>query len=685
MSSSNISKKILTRHAELKRELERYSRAYYLDDKPLVSDEEFDRLFDSLLELEKEHPALVTADSPSQRIGAPPGSKFAKIKHRERMLSLQKVNTSGEFEEFDRRVREGLYAKEEAQSKEIEYVIEPKLDGLAVELVYEDGVLKVGSTRGDGVTGEDITANLKTIQVIPLKLSEATSKRWPVLEVRGEVYMPLAEFEAMNTKLQSAGSPVMANPRNGAAGSLRQLDSRITAARPLRFFAYGVHCPKKSFADKFETQHHALEFLKKEGFPINPLSDICTGVNSVAKEFKALTNKRASLDYEIDGLVIKVNHFAEQEKLGVIARAPRWAVAWKFAAEEAETVVEDVIFSVGRTGVITPVASLKPVKVSGVIVSNASLHNEDEIKGLDLRIGDHVIIRRAGDVIPDVREVVFDKRDGSEKKVTFPKNCPSCGEKLLRAEGEAAYKCGNSLCPAQLVARVYHFGSKGGFDIDGFGEKLATQLVERKLIRTPADLFFLDKETVLELDLMADKRATNLLSAIEKAKETPLPQALYALGIPGIGETSAVALANHFGNLDSISAADIDELVAIEGIGPLLAQALVDFFANEKNLTMLARLKEAGLKFPHVQSAKASDGALSGLNFVITGTLSHPRGEFKKLIEQHGGKVAAALSSKTDYLLAGEKAGSKLKKAEKLSVEVIDEDELNSLIQGAAK
>ncbi len=685
MSSSTISKKIQTQHAELKRDLERYSRAYYLDDKPLVSDAEFDRLFDSLLELEKKYPALVTADSPSQRIGAPPSSKFAKIKHRERMLSLQKVNTAEDFEEFDRRVREGLYDKEEAQSKTIEYVIEPKLDGLAVELVYENGVLSVGSTRGDGVTGEEITANLKTIQSIPLRLSEPTSKRWPMIEVRGEVYMPLAQFKVMNAKLQESGASVMANPRNGAAGSLRQLDSRITASRPLRFFAYSAHCPDVSFSEEFKTQFHTLEFLRKEAFPINPLSTVCVGVNSVAKEFEALTKKRTSLDYEIDGLVIKVNQFSEQIKLGVIARAPRWAVAWKFAAEEAETVVEDVIFSVGRTGVITPVASLKPVRVSGVIVSNASLHNEDEIKGLDLRIGDHVIIRRAGDVIPDVREVVFDKRDGSEKKVTFPKKCPSCGEKLLRAEGEAAYKCSNSLCPAQLVARVYHFGSKSGFDIDGFGEKLARQLVERELIRTPADLFFLDKETVLELDLMADKRATNLLSAIEKAKATPLPQALYALGIPGIGETSAVALADSFGSLDGISAADVEELVAIDGIGPLLAQSLVEFFADEKNLAMIARLKEAGLKFPHVQNPGTSDGALSGLTFVITGTLTKPRGEFKKLIEQNSGKVASALSSKTDYLLAGEKAGSKLKKAEKLSVAVIDEDELNSLIQGAAK
>ncbi len=407
MSAVRIPKEIQARHAELKRNLERYSQAYYVDDQPVISDSEYDRLFDSLLELEKEYPALITADSPSQRVGAPPSKRFAKVTHRERMLSLQKVNTADEFEEFDRRVREGLFGKDDAAEKNIEYFVEPKLDGLAVELVYENGLLTIGSTRGDGTVGEDITANLRTVKSIPLRLSEKTAKRWATLEVRGEIYMPLVDFKKMNAKLSAEGLPSMANPRNGAAGSLRQLDSRITASRPLTFFAYSAHSPDPTFTETLLTQRKTLEFLQSEGFPVNSQSTLCVGSEEVANAFSKLTKKRASLAYEIDGMVIKVNSFAEQETLGVIARAPRWAVAWKFAAEEAETIVEDVVFSVGRTGVITPVASLKPVRVSGVTVTNASLHNEDEINALDLRIGDHVIIRRAGDVIPDVREVVF--------------------------------------------------------------------------------------------------------------------------------------------------------------------------------------------------------------------------------------------------------------------------------------
>ncbi len=679
--SQTVPQQIQKQYADLKRDLERYSRAYYSDDSPLISDSEFDKLFDSLLELEKKFPALVTADSPSQRVGAPPSKKFVKVQHRERMLSLQKVNTAEEFAEFDRRVREGLFGKDDSAGKEIEYFIEPKLDGLAVELVYENGILTVGSTRGDGSIGEDITVNLRTVKSIPLRLSEKTAQRWPRLEVRGEVYMPLADFKAMNKRLSSNGLPNMANPRNGAAGSLRQLDSRITASRPLAFFAYSAHSADESFGTTLVTHRQTLSFLLEEGFPVNTQSTLCRGVEVVASKFAKLTKGRSTMAYEIDGMVIKVNSLSEQATLGSIARAPRWAVAWKFAAEEAETIVEDVIFSVGRTGVVTPVAAFKPVQVSGVTVSNASLHNEDEINTLDLRIGDHVIIRRAGDVIPDVREVVFDKRDGSEKKVSFPKKCPSCAEKLLRAEGEAAYRCANRACPAQLIGRVYHFGSKGGFEIDGFGEKIATQLVERKLLKTPADLFFLSKETILTLDLMANKRATNLLQALERAKGTALHRVIYALGIPGVGETAAVALAEYFGSIDKIITAQLDELVTIDGIGPLIAQALVEFFADAENQAMLERLKEAGLTFPHEQQQTVTDGALSGQIFVITGTLSQPRGVYKKLIESHGGKVAATISAKTNYLLAGEKAGSKLKKAEKLDVTVIDEERLAEMVK----
>lgn len=647
-------------------------------DKPEISDAAYDRLYDELLKLEADYPELTTPQSPSQRVGAPPAAKFSKVEHRERMLSLQKVTSEEEFAEFDRRVREGLLGKGNAEDRQVEYHIEPKLDGLAVELVYENGALTVGSTRGDGSIGEKITNNLKTIRAIPLALP-AEAVRWRRLEVRGEVFMRIADFRKLNARLEAENSPQLANPRNGAAGSLRQLDSAITASRPLRFYVYGCLSDDKTFAKTYSSQSSILDYLGELGFPINDRHSLVSGVTGVSKAFKNLEKARISLGYEIDGMVIKVNDLSAQKKLGVISRAPRWAVAWKFPAEEAVTEVEDVLFSVGRTGAITPVAKLKAVRVGGVTVTNASLHNEDQLNELDLRIGDFVVIRRAGDVIPEVRETLTDRREGKLKKVKFPKKCPSCGEKIVRAEDESAHKCLNPACPAQLVGKLFHFASKPAFDIDGFGEKLAAQLVENQLVHTPADLFALTKDQLLPLDLMGDKRAENLLSAIERSKSRPLSAALNAFGIDGVGETAATALAGAFGSIDALQTASVEQALEIEGIGPHIAGSVHSFFADSRNRDMVKRMQALGVTFTHEQREPTSD-ALAGKSFVITGTLSHSRDHFKALIEEHGGKTVGSVSKNTDYLLTGEKAGSKLAKAEKLGVAVLDEDEFMKLI-----
>jgi DNA ligase (NAD+) len=665
-------KQIVEELKHLRREIEQHNRRYHVEDNPAISDAEYDRLFDRLLEIERKHPDLVTPDSPSQRVGAAPSEKFEPVEHRIPMLSLQKVTTADEFRDFDRRVRQGL-----ATEDEIGYVVEPKLDGLAVELVFADGLFTLGSTRGDGRTGENITANLKTIRNIPLRLSDRAARAYPLLEVRGEVVMHLAAFEKLNAKLAEEGRPVLANPRNAAAGSLRQLDPAITASRPLVFYAYGI-------SDKelpgLETQSAVMAMLQEEGFLTNELISRRTGVDEVTEAWAELLRKRPDLGYEIDGMVVKVDRFDYQQRLGQIARAPRWAVAWKFAAEEAPTVLNDVEFSVGRTGVVTPVAVLEPVKVSGVMVSHASLHNEDELRRLDPRRGDTVVVRRAGDVIPEVVQVKIDKRPSNAKPVSFPDTCPSCGQSIHRPEGEAAYRCLNAACPAQLEGRLFHFASKGGFDIEGLGGKLARQLIDKGLVRSPADLYYLSKDRLLELDLMGDKRAQNLLDQIERSKSTPLARAIYAFGIPGVGESAAQVLSEHFGSLDNLRKADSEELVAIEGIGPTIADSIATFFGNPANKTMLERLEAAGVEFTVPRQPGASEGtSLSGRTFVITGTLSQPRGHFKDIIQKAGGKVTGSVSKKTDYLLCGENPGSKLDIARELGVAVLSEEDFGKL------
>ena len=660
-----------TQYLQLVEEIRRHIDLYHRLNRPEIQDEEYDRFFDQLLAIEKGHPEWVAADSPSKIVGAKPVRGFKTVTHRVPMLSLQKVTTVEQFVEFDRRVVQGLETFEL-----IDYLIEPKLDGLAVELIYQNGQLVEGSTRGDGKTGEGILANLKTLNSVPGRLSEATAREYPLLEVRGEIIIYLSEFERLNQRLEQAGQPTLANPRNGAAGSLRQLNPSITASRPLIFFAYGISATD---LPKLENQTEVFSLLKSENFLVNDLARVARGPNDVALAFETFQKRRPMLDYEIDGMVIKVNSFSSQRALGQISRAPRWAVAWKFEAETAETTIAGVEFSVGRTGAITPVAKLLPVRVGGVTVSNASLHNEDELKRLDIRLKDRVIVRRAGDVIPEVVEVITEARRKGARRIKYPAKCPSCGSPIIRLEGEAAHRCINIGCPAQILGRLNHFASKGGVDIDGLGEKIARQLIELGLVKDPADLYFLTKEQLLTLDLMADKRAENLLAQIDRSRSASLPKLVYALGIIGVGETAAILLAENSLTIDNLISAPVERLEDINGIGPVIARSVRQFFESEANLGMIGKLKSGGVLCPEYKTSR-SGGKLKGISFVITGTMSLPRLHVKNLILSEGGKVSGSVSGKTDYLLAGSDPGSKLGQAEKLGVKVIDETELASLL-----
>ena len=668
---TNPDRKLLDEYEQLKLQIEYHNRRYYVEDRPEIPDAEFDSLFDRLLDIEAEHPGLVSPDSPSQRVGARPSKRFETVAHRRPMLSLQKVTTPEEFSEFDRRVKEGLETDED-----IPYLVEPKLDGLAVELVYESGLLTLGLTRGDGHTGENVTPNLRTIRSIPLRLSEAAAVSYPLLEVRGEVIIRRPAFEELNQHLEDQGLAPLANPRNGAAGSLRQLDPAITASRPLLFYAYGISNLSRQ---RLKSQSQAMELLASEGFRINEYLASAVGAAEVESRFNKLNDIRADLDYEIDGMVIKVDPFADQDALGRIARAPRWAVAWKFRAESAETVLEDVEFSVGRTGVVTPVAKLKPVQIAGVTVSNASLHNEDRMLELGVRSGATVIVRRAGDVIPEVIEVIGEERPGQPGRLAFPTKCPSCAEPIVRPEGEAAWRCLNVACPAQAEARLFHFASKPGFNIEGLGGKLAAQLIAEGLVSDPADLFFLTEDRLLSLERMADKKARNLLANIERSRQVGLPRIIYALGIIGVGESVALLLAGHFATFDALREANLAEIESVRGVGPAIARNITEFLSRRTNQRMIAKLRKGGVRFDKFVT-EARGRTLSGKTFVVTGTLSRPRNYFKQLIENNGGRVTSTISTKTDYLLCGADPGSKLEKAQQLGLEVIDEKHFAGLI-----
>lgn len=678
------------RAAELRRTLEEHNHRYYVLDAPSIPDAEYDGLFRELQQLEQAHPELRTADSPTQRVGGAPLKEFAPVAHRLPMQSLNNCFSEEELGEFDRRVREGLGLET------VEYVAEPKLDGLAVSLVYENGVFVQGATRGDGETGEDITANLRTIRSLPLALREAQNSRIPkVIEVRGEVYLPRAGFDRMNAEATARGEKLYVNPRNAAAGSLRQLDPKMTALRPLSLYAYQVGYQQGWTAPK--THFEVLRGLRDWGFPVSELIELVQGAAGCLAYYQAMQARRAALGFDIDGVVYKLNDLAGRDELGSVSRAPRWAVAHKFPAEEATTLLENVEFQVGRTGTLTPVARLKPVFVGGANVSNATLHNMDEVERKDVRIGDTVIVRRAGDVIPEVKGVVLERRPDDARKVQLPKTCPVCGGHVERAEGEVAARCSNGLsCRAQLHGALQHFVSRKAMDIEGLGEKLLAQLIDVGLVRTPADIYRLKAEQLASLERMGEKSAENVAAAVETSKDSRFERFLYALGIPDVGETTARDLARHFGTLDALQraaqqdlASESDEAIKpkdrypqmrkVPDVGPIVAVHICHFFSEPRNLEAIAALLAAGIHWPAPKAA--ASGPLSGKTLVITGTLPGiSRDEAGALIEAHGGKVSGSISAKTDYLLAGEAAGSKLAKAEKLGVTVIDLDGLKALI-----
>ena len=652
--------------AQLRAKIHYHNYRYYVLDEPEISDVEYDRLFAELEELERKYPELITPDSPTQRIGAKPVAEFGTYEHSIPMLSLNSVNTEVAVRDFDERVRRMLGVEE------IEYVVEPKIDGLAMELVYENGVFIVGSTRGDGKTGENITQNLKTIKTLPLRILSKTAL---LLEVRGEVFIPVSKFKELNDLLGAKGDRMFANPRNAAAGSVRQLDSRVTASRPLDFFAYGIG---RMEGKAFSTQWEVLEYLHMIGFKVSPLIRRFKEFEDVIKYHDEVKEKRDELDYEIDGIVVKVNRIEYQERLGLISRSPRWAIAYKFPAREEFTTVNDIVVQVGRTGALTPVAILAPVQISGVTVSRATLHNENELRRKDVRIGDTVVVERAGDVIPEVVSVIKSKRTGAEKEFRMPDRCPICGADVLK-EGPIV-RCIGVSCSAQLKEWITHFASLRAMNIDGLGEKVIAQLCDREMVFDAADLFFVTKTELLKLDRMGDKSARNILYALEKSKHTTLSRLIYALGIRHVGEHTASLLADNFSELESLRNASYDDLVSIPEVGPEVAKSVILFFRQGSTKDLLVKLERAGVWY---EKKEAAAGArLEGQMFVFTGRISMPREEAKSLVERLGGKVALSVSKKTDYVVAGEEAGSKLEKAEKLGVKIIDEAEFMEIIRG---
>jgi len=681
------------RAAVLRRELERHNRLYYAQDAPEITDAEYDRLFAELQRIEAEHPELATADSPTQRVGAPPLAEFAEVRHRTPMLSLANAFSADEVRAFDRRVREAL------QVEHIDYAVEPKFDGLAVNLAYRDGVFVQGATRGDGATGEDVTPNLRTVRSIPLRLPRAADTR--DLEVRGEVLMARHDFEALNARQRAAGQKEFVNPRNAAAGGLRQLDSRISARRGLRFFAYGVG---QAPGARSRTQAEILERLAALGFPVVEDRAVVRGADGLLAYYEKLGAGRTKLSYGIDGVVYKVNRLEWQERLGYVARAPRFALAHKYPAEEQATEVIGIDVQVGRTGVLTPVARLKPVFVGGVTVTNATLHNEDELRRKDVRIGDTVIVRRAGDVIPEVVAVRSDKRPPRTPEFRMPERCPVCGSAVVRLPGEAATRCtGGLYCRAQRVQALLHYKGRRAMDIEGLGDKLAEQLIELEMVASPADLYTLDADALAGLERMGEKSARNVLASIERSRDATLGRFVFALGIPGVGEEVAKILARHFGRLKEILSADWAGIarekeavrkgnakrkrrgepalpVPLEGIGPEIMESVRQFLDEQHNRDVIERLTATGAGV-RVRDEPRPASARAAKTFVLTGTLpGMSRDEAKSLIESKGHKVAGSVSKSTDYVVAGSDAGSKLERARELGVAILDEQGLKDTL-----
>jgi DNA ligase (NAD+) len=661
----NLSPEIIQKVDDLRKALHRHNYRYYVLDDPEISDAEYDRMMQALQLLEEDNPQLASPDSPTARVGAPPLEKFESVAHTIPMLSLDNGFNDEDILEFDKRVRRNLGTRDE-----ILYTAEPKMDGVAVELIYENGILVTASTRGDGLTGEGITNNVKTIQTVPLVMqTEDLADIPPRLEVRGEVFIGLEAFKKFNQERNDQGLPPFANPRNAAAGSLRQLDSKITAARPLEIFFYGTGIVEDI---EFESHGELLESLTKWGFRITPLILSAVTMGSVLDYYRELGEKRHRLAYDIDGVVIKVDRIALQQRLGATSRSPRWAIAYKFKAIQETSTVEAIEVQVGRTGALTPVARLKPVNVGGVTVSRATLHNQDEIQKKDVRVGDQVLVQRAGDVIPEIVKVIASKRDGSERRFEMPIQCPVCDSPVVRMAGEAATRCINSSCSAQVKERIKHFASKAAFDIDGFGTKLVDQLVDKKLLSSFADIFKLDENTLSELERMGAKSAANLINAIEHSKSIAFSRFLFALGIRHVGEHVAALLADHFDDLEALVGCPREELEAIDGIGPIVAESIANYFKQERNRHILDQLFDSGITLETTD--RMATGELQDQVFVLTGALQNfTRSQAKALIEAAGGKVSGSVSGNTDYIVAGESPGSKLTRAKELGVTVIDE------------
>lgn len=658
---------------QLHEQLHEHAHKYYVLDSPSISDSEYDTLFRELEALEAQYPDIHTPDSPTQRIGAPPLSQFEQVTHAVPMLSLGNAFSQDELNEFDRRVRDRL----ERDSGVVRYVAEPKLDGLAISLRYEKGVFVQGATRGDGNTGENVTENLRTIEMIPLRLR--TENPPAVFEARGEVFMAHVDFDALNKSMIEAGKSPFVNPRNAAAGSLRQLDSRKTAQRNLSINLYAMG--QVVGMDAPESQSSALDCLRSLGFPVNAEITLCEGIDACFSYYEALQKRRPELGYEIDGVVFKVDSMSEQRELGFVSRAPRWAVAQKFPAEEATTLLESVEFQVGRTGALTPVARLAPVFVGGVTVSNATLHNMDEIARKDICIGDTVVVRRAGDVIPEVARVVLEKRGNESQQIKLPARCPVCDSPVMQSDAEVKARCtGGVQCAAQQREAIKHFASRTAMDIDGLGDKLVEQLADEKLIHSAADLYRLKMEQIQAMPRMGAKSAANLIAAIEASKQTTLARFIFALGIKDIGASGASLLASRFGSLEALMAAEDDELISIDDIGPIAAQSIQDFFSDENSRKLVDDLLQAGIRFPVEQIAEI-EATLQGHTYVLTGTLSSmSRDEAKTLLQQRGAKVTGNVSKKTTAVIAGDAPGSKVTKAQDLDVPVLDETALTALL-----
>lgn len=662
---------VAARAAELRRQLEYHNWRYYVLDDPVIPDSEYDRLLRELEKLEAEHPELKTPDSPTQRVGGEVRPEFGSVVHRVPLFSLANAYNEDELREFDRRVRDL------AGEAKVEYVVELKIDGLAVSLTYQDGVFVQGATRGDGVTGEDITANLRTVRSLPLRLREEAMVP-PLLEVRGEVFMPKEAFLRLNAKREEEGEPLFANPRNAAAGSLRQLDPKVTASRSLDVFLYGLGAAEGL---SLETHWELLAFLRRCGFKVNPNIRLVPSIDEAVAYCLSWRERRAELPYPIDGLVLKVNSLALQRALGTTAKSPRWAIAYKFPAEQAETRIKEIMVSVGRTGVLTPTAVFDPpVQLAGTTVSRAVLHNEDIIRARDIRVGDTVLVEKAGDIIPEVVASLPERRTGEEQVFTMPATCPACGSEVVRLPGEVAHRCPNVSCPARLRESLLHFGSRAALDIDGLGPALIDLLLDRGLVKDVADLYRLQAADLAGLPRMGAKSAANLIAALEESKTRTWDRLLYALGIRYVGATVAKILAAHFSGLPALMAATREELTAIPGVGEKVAASLVEFFAEPRNRATVERLAAAGLNMSGQRQERT--GPLTGKTFVLTGTLSgFTRAEAQAAIEERGGRVASSVSRATDYVVAGEKPGSKLDKARALGVPVLSEDEFRKLLE----